>query len=304
MDYIPNILFPNNDETFLSYLYRLACANGISLQEFLYYYIFHSFPYKKLKKLNVAMSLEMLSILVCPFINLTINEFIIKCSLHSFYIPFLNYTKQQEFFTLANAKGKNDNYLDIIFNTRGPPKICPKCMQDKKYRYIHRVHQCPGVSVCHIHKCQLVKGANSFSKNKPLFEVSNRLIEMKTFGNIDEEYKYSLICEEILSIGKLTPVQNLQSLKDIINIKCNEMLSKDVVDPIHFWGLKIWPSVFNSMFSHAAYELINCETVSSSRLTYTALLGVTFISNNFENYKNFIEYQERNLGEAYGIPDY
>lgn len=87
------------------------------------------------------------------------NQFMVyeKHSLYPFFAPFFNKQKQEKILYAQRTGFDKESPIGKWGLNVPSYKYCPECAKEDPRIYLHRAHQLPGVEVCHLHGCRLIK---------------------------------------------------------------------------------------------------------------------------------------------------
>lgn len=87
------------------------------------------------------------------------NQFMVyeKHSLYPFFAPFFNKQKQEKILYAQRTGFDKESPIGKWGLNVPSYKYCPECAKEDPRIYLHRAHQLPGVDVCHLHGCRLIK---------------------------------------------------------------------------------------------------------------------------------------------------
>lgn len=159
MAFIPNIPKIEHDELTISYLRRLAYANGFTeLMDFATTYIWPETNMKEKYNRHIRIDGMMNLQPLIKSIGLDMDEmdFLLETSIYAGVCGLVSNATELALFALR------DMFDDVFMNPNdfcAELKYCPVCAKEEieEYRYFwyKRAHNMPGVNVCHKHKCFL-----------------------------------------------------------------------------------------------------------------------------------------------------
>ena len=163
---IPRIIEPDEDETFASWIIRLAKENVISdTRSFILAFIYPNEPgtRKTFPQMDHRIPFELFwKALECVHEETDESELFIRTSTFTGTSPFMPEEQRQRYINQAFYTDKRMEALfPVPHGTIDGLYICPECvageLQDKGYFTLHRAHHLPGVTMCHKHRCALGK---------------------------------------------------------------------------------------------------------------------------------------------------
>lgn len=148
MPELPVYIPPKYDELLVSWLWRLADANGLSVREFTNGFLLRK-NNRHLGSLPNDCQID-LSVFI-PFVlsHITLQDILLNHTEYPAVAPFMSSARQSQMLlsTFGNPFTKSLNHKIITL------RICPACQADDPY--IRRSHCLPGVKVCWLHNTPL-----------------------------------------------------------------------------------------------------------------------------------------------------
>lgn len=192
---LPVFITPDKDELFNSHMYRLAKANGLSMQNFVGRGLYNESDCRKVSHYhwnNDGWGL------FPPFFQMfpvDKREYIQNHSIFPFLALFLSEHRQgivADWLFSDNPVKKCPQLIPEFL-------YCPKCKQEEMdtygHYYLHRIHHLPGVTVCHKHGIPLV----TLENNIPLaFKV--------------DDVDYARFAADLLFSGLHTNINEIQKV--------------------------------------------------------------------------------------------
>ena len=153
------------DELLYSYVVRVADANGFSVNEFALDYIYPD-NIKKAQNPHLLVGNMMYMPKIASVLEQDPLDLYLKTTTYPGIAPLLTYGRQVKYINMAFRK-TIWKYPHMIERASYPGsfRYCPLCMgediREKKFTWLRRTHNLPGVTACHKHKIRLIETKNA-----------------------------------------------------------------------------------------------------------------------------------------------
>ena len=264
---IPNIIPYQSDEWFLSWIYRLAKRNGLSLKSFRDSYLYYL-------KNGARINLEDNFLKICLELGSSVD--IIKIFRDTMLFPFeaMAWRERKQaaqlmrYFQPNLAKGLEYKAFSVVSSLR----FCKECMEEDiekhGFVYAHRVHQLSGVKTCCYHKTRLYHYRQA---NADISIIMNRLNGLEPVSNnniTDFEVQYADFSSKLLEANENC---NAEILKLLFQ---KEFTARGLEGKI----IKACEERFSVKMPRSPYDFYN--------MTHVVPILIYLYSNNFTKFKD------------------
>lgn len=264
---IPNIIRYKSDEWFLSWIYRLAERNGLSLKSFRDSYLYYL-------KDGARINLEDNFLKIC--LELDSSADIVKIFMDTMIFPFEAMAwkeRKQAAQLMRYFQPKLAAGLDYkAFSVAPSLRFCKECMEEdiekNGFVYAHRVHQLSGVNACCYHKTRLYHYKKA---NADIAIIMNRLNELEPVSNnkiTDFEVQYADFSSKLLEANENC---NAEILKLLFQ---KEFTARGLEGKI----IKACEERFSVKMPRSPYDFYN--------MTHVVPILMYLYSNNFTKFKD------------------
>ena len=264
------------DELLYSYVLRLAEANVMPVQQFISTYMFSGLTGEQADRTLDYGSVNYIQTLAK---NLGVDpvDFFLKTTLYPGLAPLIPRNEQARYVNIA-FRGRKllPNIITYIHSDVPAIKRCQLCWEEEEKEYgfgwYHRVHQMPGVSVCHKHKTKL----------QAMRRVNGKLIVRDSADEADEEtqqddWEYAVFAKEFLE-AEFT-----------IDGKTLRRLVRERIDS----AFENSDRLRDSLVQKGLKKELNSVIGANYYVNPTAMLAVLF--NCFHEVKNIPQYNDESL---------
>jgi len=131
-----------------------------------------------------ATHLDQISEMTCAILGLSSQQILMEHTLWPYFFNFFDTKMIDSLLPLIKANTKNIKIKrGLVGLEKGIfPKYCPLCIQENSQHnveiYWNRIHQIPGIKICHIHNCFLEEIEISSHKHSPSHTIFPPQIEL------------------------------------------------------------------------------------------------------------------------------
>lgn len=252
------------DEVLFSWIYRIACANGLkfrTLYDILYgdseRIVFDLSSFSFLEAMNKIYSIR----------SMDKAKLYLDTSLYPLLAMAMTMERQQKFIVNVFRK---DADIDRSHSVFADLKLCPECLKEAKekglkYGIAYRSHQVDGVSICYRHGCDL----KIYRRKSEYVPDDVRLYSKYLMDDVSHEIPEDVRLVYAKSVNKLLNLAldiDFLEVKEILAQRCVVLGYKGLLDQklISAYRNSIYLAICNVLT--AADDMFNADVMSYRRL--------------------------------------
>lgn len=218
MEYITEFFYPFKNELVYSWIHRLSNANGISFRIFMETYMEKSMIFEG--DFNYDIRHELVTLCDHIYCMVDLNRIYRNNTTQPFYNLF--FTKDQGDRYTRNYVRTRSTIDPKMKGTISKIKICPRCLEEDKIKYLHTEHNLSGVTICAKHKCKLYEYVGK-KGNECEYDINQY---RECFFRVDEEFDlmYSIIASKLC----LTEISaDISHIKHFVKLRLKGYVTSD-----------------------------------------------------------------------------